>query len=85
MNAARKLVDWCNQHPAQLLRLISHSHGANVANLATGMGLQTCTLIHLSPPVHDRYMPDIARVTSRTFFSIHPTIDLVGLELLISS
>ena len=77
VNAARKLVAWCALHPARSLRLISHSHGANVANLATAMGLRTGTLIHMSPPVHNRYMPNMTNVSCQTFFNVHPTIDLV--------
>jgi hypothetical protein len=76
-NAATKLVEWCNAHPADMYRFISHSHGANVVNLATRRGLQACTLIHLSPPVHPQYMPDINNVSSSTFFTIRPKKDWV--------
>lgn len=75
--AARKLVDWCKNHPAQTLRLIAHSNGANVVNLATKLGLQACTLIHLSPPVHNQYLPQMAGLSSQRFFTIRPRIDLV--------
>ncbi len=75
--AARKLVVWCRDHPARLYRFISHSHGANVVNIATRLGLSACTLIHLSPPVHKRYLPRMANVSSRRFFTIRPRIDLV--------
>ncbi len=37
--AAGDLVDWCRLHPAKVVRLIGHSHGANVANLATEAAL----------------------------------------------
>ncbi len=77
--AARKLVDWCRDHPARLYRFISHSHGANVVNIATRLGLSACTLIHLSPPVHKRYLPKMTNVSSRRFFTIRPKIDLVVL------
>lgn len=77
--AARKLVAWCRDHPARLYRFISHSHGANVVNIATRLGLSACTLIHLSPPVHKRYLPRMANVSSRRFFTIRPRIDLVVL------
>ena len=75
--AARKLVAWCRDHPAHLYRFISHSHGANVVNIATGLGLSACTLIHLSPPVHKRYLPKMANVSSQQFFTIRPRIDAV--------
>jgi hypothetical protein len=76
-SAARKLKHWCETHPTRKLRLIGHSHGANVINLATRRGLSACTLILLSPPVRDEYLPDISRVSSGTFFNIHSRIDLV--------
>ena len=76
-DAARKLVSWVNDHPAKTLRLIAHSHGANVVNIATRMGLRACTLIHLSPPVRPEYMPDISNVSSSRFFTVRPTIDVV--------
>ena len=75
--AARKLVTWCAEHPTSHLRLIAHSHGANVVNLATRLGLETCTLIHLSPPVHNQYLPDATGISSARFFTIRPRIDLV--------
>lgn len=76
-SAARKLKKWCDDHPTGLLRLIGHSHGANVVNLATRLGLQACTLIHLSPPVHAQYLPDMTQVSSQRFFTIRPTVDPV--------
>ena len=76
-SAANKLVTWCAEHPASKLRLIAHSHGVNVVNLATTMGLQACTLIHLSPAVHDHYLPEPANVSSGRLFTIRSRIDLV--------
>ena len=76
-DAANKLVSWVNHHPCGTLRLMAHSHGANVVNIATKMGLQACTLIHLSPPVRPEYLPDISNVSSGQFFTVRPTIDLV--------
>lgn len=75
--AARKLKHWCESHPARKLRLIGHSHGANVINLATKRGLPACTLILLSPPVRDEYLPDMSRVSSGELFNVHSRIDLV--------
>ncbi len=75
--AAKSLVEWCAAHPASILRLIGHSHGANVANIATTLGLATCTLIHLSPPVHEEYLPDMPQVSSGRFYNLHSRIDLV--------
>ena len=75
--AARKLVSWTNAHPATTLRLIAHSHGNNVVNMATQMGMQSCTLIQLSPPVRRDNLPEMANVSSDTLFNIHSTVDLV--------
>ncbi len=75
--AARKLVSWCQSHPADTLRLIAHSHGNNVVNMATQSGLPTCTLIQLAPPVRDWNLPDMQRVSSDRFFNFHSRIDLV--------
>lgn len=77
--AARKLISWVDSHPAKTLRLIAHSHGNNVVNLATQMGLQVCTLIQLSPPVRGWSLPDMSNVSSETLFNIHSTVDLVVL------
>jgi hypothetical protein len=75
--AATKLISWTQSHPAQTLRLIAHSHGINVVNLATQMGLQSCTLIQLSPPVRTWNLPEIANVSSSRLFNFHSRIDLV--------
>lgn len=75
--AAKKLLQWCQAHPAQMYRFLAHSHGANVVNMATAIGLQACTLIHLSPPVRPDLLPVMANISSRRFFTIRPRIDLV--------
>ena len=75
--AAKKLVSWVKAHPATTLRLIAHSHGNNVVNMATQMGMQACTLIQLSPPVRKDNLPDMQEVSSGSLFNIHSTIDLV--------
>jgi hypothetical protein len=74
--AADKLVSWINAHPAQKLRLIAHSHGNNVVNIAT-QKIQACSLIQLSPPVRSWNLPNMANVTSDRIFNIHSRIDLV--------
>jgi hypothetical protein len=75
--AAKRLVAWCAAHPAKTLRLIAHSHGANVVNIATQLGLPACTLINLSIPVRRWNLPDISKVSSNRVFTIHSSIDLV--------
>ncbi len=75
--AAEKLVSWVQVHPAKTLRLIAHSHGNNVVNMATQMGLKACSLIQLSPPVHGWNLPVMQNVSSNRLFNIHSSIDLV--------
>ena len=74
--AANKLVSWINSHPTRKLRLIAHSHGNNVVNIAT-RHIQACSLIQLSPPVRSWNLPDMRNVSSSRLFDIHSTIDLV--------
>ena len=76
--AANKLVSWVNTHPSRKLRLIAHSHGNNVVNIAM-RHIQACSLIQLSPPVRSWNLPDMANVSSNRLFNIHSTIDLVVL------
>jgi hypothetical protein len=75
--AATNLVSWCTSHPTRKLRLIAHSHGNNVVNMATQMNLPACTLIQLAPPVRDWNLPDMQQVSSGRFFNLHSRVDLV--------
>lgn len=86
VTAAERLIEWCDKHASgvEILRLISHSHGANVANIATHLGLKVCTLIHLAPAVpladyeHKKmYLPNMANVSSKRFFNFYPETDKV--------
>lgn len=74
--AANKLISWVAAHPTQKLRLIGHSHGNNVINIATQQ-IQACSLIQLSPPVRSWNLPNMANVSSGHIFNFHSTIDLV--------
>lgn len=74
--AASKLVSWINSHPTQKLRLIAHSHGNNVVNIASNQ-IQACSLIQLSPPVRAWNLPEMSNVSSSRLFNIHSTVDLV--------
>lgn len=75
--AANKLVSWCRNHPTKKLRLICHSHGCNVVNIATQKGLQACSLIQLSPPVRKWNLPDMLNVSGDRIFNMHSTHDPV--------
>lgn len=74
--AANKLVSWLNAHPARKLRLIAHSHGNNVVNMATKQ-IEACSLIQLSPPVRAWNLPHMDNVSSGRLFNIHSTLDVV--------
>jgi hypothetical protein len=81
IDAAHKLIDWCEKHPAKKYNFISHSHGTNVVNLATNNGLTNVNkLIHLSPPVwsdKDGYLPNMDVVEDKTIYNIRPRFDLI--------
>ena len=74
--AARDLVDWVTHRNLSGLDLFAHSHGGNVAMLATHQGIDMDTLVLLSCPVHwQKYSPDFSRV--RRMVSIRTRLDLV--------
>ena len=65
--AAADLKDWVDAHlqPNGDLRVIAHSHGGNVAMLATRLGLSAAQLILLGTPMRTEYVPamdEIARL-----------------------
>jgi hypothetical protein len=74
---AQDLVTWVNNHNEQGLDLITHSHGGNVAMLATHQGLTIGELVLLSCPVHfPKYAPDFSKITKKAV-SIRVHADLV--------
>ncbi|MCA9178829.1 MAG: hypothetical protein KDB14_30410 [Planctomycetales bacterium] len=79
--AAVKLVKWCKKHPAQTYNLIAHSHGTNVVNIATHIGLENIgKMIYLSPPVwgdKPNYLPDLEKVDQKVIFNFHPRQDFI--------
>jgi hypothetical protein len=75
--AASDLVIWVKNHNEQGLDLITHSHGGNIAFLATQNGLDLGELILLSCPVHvPKYQPDMAHIHKKVV-SIRVHFDLV--------
>jgi hypothetical protein len=75
---ATELRDWVAAHGLGGLDLFGHSHGANIAMLATQSGLTIGTLVLLSCPVHiPKYIADFTRVTRCV--SLHVRMDLVVL------
>ena len=61
-DGANQLVSWIQDHDDDGLSLITHSHGGNVAFLATWGGPRVGDLILLSCPVRDEYVPNFANV-----------------------
>jgi pimeloyl-ACP methyl ester carboxylesterase len=53
--AAVSLDAWLRKHPADEVNVFAHSHGANVAMLATHRSIRINRLVMLSPPVRDDY------------------------------
>ena len=75
---ATDLRDWVDGHGLSGLDVFGHSHGANVAMLATQGGLIVGTLVLMSCPVHiHKYIAEFTRVTRCV--SIHVRLDLVVL------
>jgi hypothetical protein len=75
--AAADLLKWVQEHNEQGLDLITHSHGGNVAFLATHNVLDLGELILLSCPVHmPKYQPDMTHIKKK-MVSIRVHFDLV--------
>lgn len=72
--AAKRLQDWSNQN-GKLNHVFAHSHGANVAMLASQEGLEMQKLVAMSCPFYDDYMPDFANV--KDVVSIRVRFDIV--------
>ncbi|MEZ6016056.1 MAG: hypothetical protein R3F49_13130 [Planctomycetota bacterium] len=60
--AARELHGWLSSHRAASVRVFAHSHGANIAALATHKGTRIDKFVMLSPPVRKDYLPDWSNV-----------------------
>jgi len=87
--AARRLIEIIRSLGPAQLRLVCHSNGANVANLATqpgtivgDPGLRVCTLVYLAPAVRRTILPHVDNVSSRQWFTFRPqdddVLDLFG-------
>jgi len=70
--AAEELVQWVDSRDGDNIDILAHSHGGNVAMLATHLGLSIGTLILLSVPVHwRRYSPRAGRVGRCVSIRVH--------------
>jgi hypothetical protein len=61
-NAAKALNKWLRTHPAREVNVFAHSHGANIAMMATKEGIEIERLVMLSPPVRKDYFADWKKV-----------------------
>jgi hypothetical protein len=59
---ADDLAEWVGAEGLRAPDFFAHSHGVTVANLATQRGLKLSRLVMLSLPVHDQWLPDLAKV-----------------------
>jgi hypothetical protein len=73
--AALQLKRWVDRHNDDGLDLVTHSHGGNVAFLATGNGLSIGEIVLLSCPVHARYVPIFDQISKAV--SVRVKWDLV--------
>jgi len=61
-DAAEAFGRWVARHDPEKLDVYAHSHGANVAMLATHLGLEIDKLVMMSPPVRKDYFAQWDRV-----------------------
>ncbi len=72
----QQLHDWVRERNEAGLNLLCHSHGGNVAMLATHLGLEIGELVLLSCPANEsKYLPDFSRI--RRAISVRVHLDLV--------
>ncbi len=77
-NAANSLVNWANAKQCEL-DIYAHSHGGNVALLATRLGLNVRKLVLMGTPIRYEYMPDISKIDKLyNIFSVYDPIQKVG-------
>ncbi|SLM48093.1 protein of unknown function [Nitrospira japonica] len=58
----KALQRWVVAHPTEKLRIVAHSHGGNVAFLASHDGLKIHTLILLGTPIRTDYSPSMKNI-----------------------
>jgi hypothetical protein len=59
---AAALGAWVQAHPANDLTIVTHSHGGNVAFLATRLGVKAGRVVLLANPMRTDYTPDLRQV-----------------------
>jgi pimeloyl-ACP methyl ester carboxylesterase len=73
--ASAELHAWLNAHPSAEINVFAHSHGANIAMLATRRGVTFDRLVMLSPPVREEYYADWSKV--KAAYNIQAAFDPV--------
>lgn len=74
--AATELTNWVNAHQLERPTVFAHSHGGNVAMLASHSDLKMDTLVLLSCPAHiPKYSPNLANINK--VVSVRVKMDLV--------
>lgn len=74
-NAAAELARWVADRRPARLTLLGHSHGANVAMMATRHGMRVNRLVLLSPVVRQDYFANWSNVdVSRSVYSSHDPV-----------
>ena len=69
------------REPLDILRIVCHSNGANVANLATRPGiiplhpgLKPCTIVYMSPSARREFLPHLPNILSQRVFNFRPRL-----------
>jgi pimeloyl-ACP methyl ester carboxylesterase len=73
--AADALLTWLDQHPSEHLTIIAHSHGGNVALLASEHQIKIDTLILLGTPIRLEYIPHLKNI--KKIHNVFSTADIV--------
>ncbi|MGJ8696036.1 MAG: hypothetical protein ACSHYF_06945 [Verrucomicrobiaceae bacterium] len=74
-DAAKALNKWLKTHPAREVNVFAHSHGANIAMMATKEGIEMDRLVMLSPPVREDYFADWSKI--KKSYNIQASFDPV--------
>jgi len=76
------LMKWTRAHPAQELTVVAHSHGGNVAILASRNGLMIDRLILLGTPSRLDYLPDLRHGIKLLYsvFSLGDKVQILGTD-----
>lgn len=60
--AGQELVKWVASHNVKSLDVIAHSHGGNVAFIASQLGVKIRKLINLGTPIRTEYIPNLDNI-----------------------